>query len=121
MLVPEAFACQIPARFADETAAPLLCAGIIGYRSYRLSGVRPGERLGLYGFGASAHLVLQMARYSGCEVHVFTRGESHCDLALQLGATWVGRAENAPPHPLHAAIIFAPAAALIPHAFASPP
>jgi propanol-preferring alcohol dehydrogenase len=115
-IVREDFAHQIPARFSDENAAPLLCAGIIGYRSYRLSGIRPGQRLGLFGFGASAHLVLQLARYQGCEVYVYTRAETHCQLASNLGAAWVGGAEEGTPATLDAAIIFAPAGTLVPAA-----
>lgn len=115
-LVGEDFAYAIPEVFSDENAAPLLCAGIIGYRSYRLSGIRTGERLGLYGFGGSAHLVLQLARHQGCEVYVFTRAETHRELAKQLGAAWVGAAEDTPPHQLDASIIFAPAGGLVPHA-----
>jgi len=113
-VVDENYAYRIPEVFSDENAAPLLCAGIIGYRSYRLSGVRPGERLGLYGFGASAHLVLQFARYQGCEVYVFTRTAIHRELAQRLAAEWVGSAEETPPQQLDAAIIFAPAGALVP-------
>jgi propanol-preferring alcohol dehydrogenase len=112
-VVGESFAYALPAGFSDEHAAPLLCAGIIGYRSFRLSGVRPGERLGLYGFGASAHIVIQFARHLGCEVYVFTRTESHRQLAQQLGAAWVGGAQERPPQLLDAAIIFAPAGALV--------
>ncbi len=115
-VVHENYAYRIPEVFSDENAAPLLCAGIIGYRSYRLSGVRPGKRLGLYGFGASAHLVLQFARHQGCEVYVFTRTAIHRELAQRLAAAWVGSAEDTPPQPLDAAIIFAPAGALIPQA-----
>jgi propanol-preferring alcohol dehydrogenase len=81
-----------------------------------LSGVRPGQRLGLFGFGASAHLILQLARHQGCEVSVFTRAQSHRELATQLGAVWVGGAADIPPYPLDAAIIFAPAGSLVPHA-----
>jgi propanol-preferring alcohol dehydrogenase len=114
--VHENYAYPIPEVFSDENAAPLLCAGIIGYRSYRLSGVAPGQRLGLYGFGASAHLVLQLARHQGCEVYVFTRTPIHREFAQRLGAAWVGSAEDAPPHQLDAAIIFAPAGALVPQA-----
>ena len=114
--VHETYAYPIAKVFSDENAAPLLCAGIIGYRSYRLSGVGRGRRLGLYGFGASAHLVLQLARHLGCEVCVFTRAASHRDLAASLGAAWVGTAEAATPLSLDAAIIFAPAGNLIPHA-----
>ncbi len=113
-IVHEDYSYSIPRMFSDENAAPLLCAGVIGYRSYRLSGIRPAERLGLYGFGASAHLVLQLARHQGCEVYVFTRAESHRDLAVKLGAAWVGVAEDTPPQQLDAAIIFAPAGALVP-------
>jgi propanol-preferring alcohol dehydrogenase len=118
-VVPEDYAYPIPRIFSDQNAAPLLCAGIIGYRSYRLSGAHPGDRLGLYGFGASAHLVLQFARHLGCEVYVFTRAQSHRDLATQLGAAWTGSAEDTPPHQLDAAIIFAPAGSLVPHALRS--
>lgn len=113
-IVREDFAHAIPEHFSDENAAPLLCAGIIGYRSYRLSGAHVGSRLGLYGFGASAHLVLQLARYEGCQVYVATRTQSHCDLALQLGAAWVGAGQEMPPGQLDAAIIFAPAGSLVP-------
>jgi propanol-preferring alcohol dehydrogenase len=116
VVIREDFAYPLPARFADESAAPLLCAGVIGYRSYRLSQVRSGECLGLYGFGASAHIVLQLARHYGCEVAVFTRTPAHQDLARQLGAAWVGRAEAKLPRPLDAAILFAPAGNLVPHA-----
>ena len=84
-VVGEAYAYPIPKVFSDESAAPLLCAGIIGYRSYRLSGARAGVRLGLYGFGASAHLVLQLARHLGCDVYVFTRTPAHRELAKKLG------------------------------------
>jgi alcohol dehydrogenase, propanol-preferring len=107
------FAFPIPSIFSDDNAAPLLCAGIIGYRSFRLSRVLIGERLGLYGFGASAHLVLQFARHLGCEVYVFTRAAAHRELARKLGAAWVGGAEENPPGPLDAAIIFAPAGSLV--------
>jgi alcohol dehydrogenase, propanol-preferring len=115
-LVSEDFAHPLPSSFTDENAAPLLCAGIIGYRSYRLSEIRRGQRLGLFGFGASAHLVLQLARYQGCEVYVFTRAEAHRQLAKKLGAAWVGGAEDEAPAELDAAIIFAPAGALVPAA-----
>jgi alcohol dehydrogenase, propanol-preferring len=115
-VVGEAFAHAIPESFSDENGAPLLCAGIIGYRSYRLSNIRKGQRLGLYGFGASAHLVLQLARHEGCEVYVFTRAQAHRDVAKNLGAAWVGGAEGKPPGELDAAIIFAPAGSLVPPA-----
>jgi propanol-preferring alcohol dehydrogenase len=115
-VVPANFCYPIPAVFSDENAAPLLCGGIIGYRSYRLTAVRPGENLGLYGFGASAHLVIQLARHQKCNVFVFTRNQAHRTLARELGAVWTGRAEDTPPEPLHAAIIFAPAGSLVPEA-----
>jgi propanol-preferring alcohol dehydrogenase len=115
-VVDEDFAYRIPGQFSDESAAPLLCAGIIGYRSFRLSGAKAGDRVGLYGFGASAHIVIQFARYLGCEVMVFTRNPEHRKLAENLGAVWAGRAEDTPPKPLDAAIIFAPAGGLVPEA-----
>jgi alcohol dehydrogenase, propanol-preferring len=115
-VIGEDFAYPVPSIFSDEHAAPLFCAGVIGYRSYRLSGIQPGQRLGLYGFGASAHLVLQLAGYQGCETYIFTRAQSHRDLANALGAAWVGGAEDTPPHWLDAAIIFAPAGSLVPQA-----
>jgi propanol-preferring alcohol dehydrogenase len=111
--VSEAFAYPIPAGFSDLEAAPLLCAGVIGYRALRLCDVRPGERLGLYGFGASAHIVIQLALHQRCEVYVFTRAESHRRLAQRLGAEWVGGAEDRPPGELDSAIIFAPAGQLV--------
>ncbi|MGA2629680.1 MAG: zinc-dependent alcohol dehydrogenase family protein [Terriglobia bacterium] len=113
MIVPESFAYPLPGGFSDLQAAPLLCAGIVGFRSFRLSGVRPGERVGLYGFGASAHLILQVAQHLGCEVYVFTRTEGHQQLARAMGAAWVGRAEATPPAPLDAAVIFAPIGSLV--------
>ena len=112
-VVDEDFAYRIPASFTDESAAPLLCAGIIGYRAFRLSGARAGDRVGLYGFGASAHIAIQFARYLGCEVLVFTRNSEHRRLAKDLGAVWTGRAEDSPPQPLDTAIIFAPAGGLV--------
>ncbi|MFN3763461.1 MAG: zinc-dependent alcohol dehydrogenase family protein [Anaerolineae bacterium] len=116
MVVHQDFAYPVPETFSDEAAAPLLCAGIIGYRALRLSGIRPGERLGMWGFGASAHITLQIARYWGCEVYVFTRGERHRQLAKELGAAWVGSAKDDPPAPVHGGILFAPAGALVPEA-----
>ncbi len=112
VVVSESFAYRLPKQFSDLEAAPLLCAGVIGYRALRLSNVQPGERLGLYGFGASAHIVIQLARHKGCEVYVFTRSEAHRQLALQLGAAWAGGAEDEPPGRLDAAIVFAPAGRL---------
>lgn len=112
MVVPAAFAYPVPKSFSDVEAAPLLCAGIIGYRSLRLSNIQPGDSLGLFGFGASAHIVLQLARHMGCEVYVFTRTESHRQLGRRLGAAWAGGSQDQPPHPLDAAIVFAPAGQL---------
>ncbi|MFA5137620.1 MAG: zinc-dependent alcohol dehydrogenase family protein [Elusimicrobiota bacterium] len=102
----------LPGNYSDVEAAPLLCAGVIGYRALRLSG--SGKRLGLYGFGASAHLTLQMARHVGCRVYVFSRTPDHRSLARKLGAAWTGRAEDKPPRPLDGGIIFAPAGGLVP-------
>jgi propanol-preferring alcohol dehydrogenase len=116
VLANERFAFALPEAFADDIAAPLLCAGIVGYRAMRLSGVRPGERLGLFGFGASAHLVLQVARHQECEIFVFTRGRRHRELALSLGAAWAGGADDDCPEQLDAAILFAPAGPLVPSA-----
>ena len=110
------YAVRIPARFGDAEAAPLLCAGIVGFRALRLSGAQAGQRLGFYGFGASAHLVLQVAVRQGCEVVIATRSAAHQWLAQELGATWVGRAEDVPAASLDAAIMFAPAGALVPRA-----
>jgi propanol-preferring alcohol dehydrogenase len=104
----------LPASLSDEQAAPLLCAGIIGYRSLRLAELQPSERLGLVGFGASAHLAIQVARYWDCEVYVFTRSQEHRRHAEQLGAAWVGGAEDRAPHLLDRAVIFAPAGRLVP-------
>jgi propanol-preferring alcohol dehydrogenase len=111
--VPAGAAYPLPAGIDACAAAPLLCGGVIGYRALRLSGARPGDVLGLYGFGASAHLVLQLARAAGIEVFVFSRAAKHQDVARGLGAAWVGRAEDEPPALLSAAIIFAPAGELV--------
>lgn len=116
MVVPDAFAMKLPAGFADEQAAPLLCAGVIGYRSLRLSQIQPGGRLGLYGFGASAHVTIQVAHHWGCQVYVFTRSQEHRRHALELGASWAGQAEQSPPQELDSAITFAPAGWLVPQA-----
>ncbi len=114
MLASAAYALHLPAALDDMTAAPLLCAGIIGYRSLRQAGLQPGERLGLAGFGASAHLALQVARYWGCPVSVFTRSENHRELARRLGAEWSGGADDEPPEPLDRIVSFAPAGGLVP-------
>ncbi|MGD1009051.1 MAG: zinc-dependent alcohol dehydrogenase family protein [Candidatus Aminicenantales bacterium] len=107
--VPEKFAYAVPRVFGDAEAAPLMCAGIVGYRSLKLSGIKAGGRLGLYGFGASAHVAIQIARHWGCRVYVFTRSEEHKRLAKKLGASWTGLAKDDPPAKLDSAIIFAPA------------
>lgn len=115
-VVPETFAYRVPEVFGDLEATPLLCAGIIGYRALKLSAVRPGERLGLYGFGGSAHITIQVARHWGCDVYVCTREASHQALARELGAVWVGGATESPPVKLHGAILFAPAGEIVPPA-----
>ena len=115
-VVPEAYAYRLPDSFGDVEAAPLLCAGIIGYRSLRRAELPPGGRLGIYGFGASAHLTAQVAIAQGAEVHVLTRGAAARELATELGAASVGDAYDAPPVPLDAAILFAPAGELVPGA-----
>jgi alcohol dehydrogenase, propanol-preferring len=114
VVVREDFAYSIPRQFDDQHAAPLLCAGVIGYRSFKLSNAKAGDRLGMYGFGGSAHIVLQIARHLGCQVYVFTRAAAHRELALKLGAAWAGADPDRPPEPLDAAIIFAPAGPLVP-------
>jgi len=115
-VVQERFAYRISSAFSDDEAAPLLCAGIIGYRALRLSGIKPGQRLGLYGFGASAHIAIQIARHWGCQVYVSSLKAEHRELARQLGAVWVGGSTETPPGKLHGAIIFAPAGELVPPA-----
>lgn len=107
--VREEYAYPLPEPFSDESAAPLLCAGIIGYRSLRRAEIEPGGRLGLYGFGASAHLAIQVARHWNCAVYVFSRTESHRRLAEELGAAWTGSARTRPPDDLDASVTFAPA------------
>jgi propanol-preferring alcohol dehydrogenase len=116
-VAPAAFAYRLPAALTDEQAAPLMCAGIIGYRALRLTGIAswPGARLGLYGFGAAGHVAIQIARARGAEVYVCTRDQQrHQALARELGAAWVGGAADPPPVPLDAAIVFAPAGELVP-------
>lgn len=114
LLVPERFAVALPESLDDLAAAPLLCAGVIGYRALRRAEVVPGERVALLGFGASAHLALQVLRHWGCEVVVLTRGERHRELARGLGADWVGHAAERPPEPCDRAVVFAPAGELVP-------
>jgi propanol-preferring alcohol dehydrogenase len=119
IVVPEAFAVRLPVALDDLAAAPLLCAGVIGYRALRRAEVQPGERVALLGFGASAHLALQVLQHWGCEVVVMTRGEHHRDLARELGATWVGGAAEPPDTPCDRAVVFAPAGELVPVALAA--
>ena len=119
MVAPVDFVVPIPETFTDIEAAPLLCAGIIGYRSLRLSELKPGETLALFGFGASAHLCIQVATYWGCEVFVYTRSEAHRRLALDLGAAWAGGLDQESPHLADRAITFAPVGAVIPKALRS--
>ena len=113
MVAHESSLVRIPEAFTDEAASPLLCAGIIGYRSLIKADVQEGERVGLFGFGASAHIAIQIARYWNCEVFVFTRGEHHRAQARSLGAAWAGGAGESA-SPLDRAIIFAPAGSLVP-------
>jgi propanol-preferring alcohol dehydrogenase len=110
------FAYTIPAALTDAQAAPLLCAGAIGLRDFTLSQVKPGQTLGLFGFGASAHIVIQMAKNQGCPVFVFTRGEEHRNLAKALGADWTGNTEDTPPQKLDGAIDFTPVGETVPAA-----
>jgi len=113
------FAIPLPAGLDDLEAAPLLCAGVIGFRSLRVAGVQRGERVGLFGFGASAHLALPVLRAWGCHVSVSTRGPSHRNSAEALGADWVGSERDRPPHPLDRAITFAPSGDVVVAALAS--
>ena len=111
MTVEDEFAYPIPDYFSDSKVAPLLCAGVIGYRALRLSGIKPGQTLGLYGFGASAHIAIQVAKYWGCKIFVFSRkikGDHHI-LAEKLGADWVGTTMDTPPERLDGVIDFTPA------------
>jgi propanol-preferring alcohol dehydrogenase len=118
-LADSRFCLPIPGRYTDSEAAPLLCAGLIGYRAYRAAG--DGHVLGLYGFGAAAHLLAQVARFEGRKVFAFTRpGDTDSQrFALQLGAAWAGASTDTPPEPLDAAILFAPAGELVPAALAA--
>lgn len=115
-VAPADFVYAIPEAFSDIEAAPLLCAGIIGFRSLQLSGIAgasSGRRLGLYGFGAAAHVAIQVARHWGVDVYAFTRDQRHQNLARELGAVWAGFSDDAPPAKLDSAIIFAPAGELV--------
>ena len=119
VVVDQAYAYQLPDSYDDRHVAPLLCAGIIGYRALKRAELPPGGRLGIYGFGASAHLAAQVALAQGATVHVLTRSEAARRLALDLGAHSAGAADASPPEPLDAAILFAPAGGLVPVALAA--
>lgn len=119
VIAPAEFVHPLPEGRSARELAPLLCAGIIGYRAFRRSRIQPGGHLGLYGFGGSAHIVLQLALHAGCRVSVFTRGGRHAELAREMGADHVGHSDEAPATPLDAAILFAPAGELVPHALAA--
>jgi propanol-preferring alcohol dehydrogenase len=116
LTAPAAFVYEIPDGFEDVAAAPLLCAGIIGFRCLRLAELAKGDTLGIYGFGAAGHVAIQVARHLGVEVYASTREPKHRKLALDLGAAWAGAADEKPPVPLNAAIMFAPAGELVPPA-----
>jgi propanol-preferring alcohol dehydrogenase len=118
-LVHEDFAYPLPAGLDTAEATPLLCAGIIGYRALRRAETKPGCRLGLYGFGSSAHISIQVARHWGCTVYVMTRDPRQQALAKELGASWAGGADEPPPEPLDSAVLFAPAGNLVPPALAA--
>jgi propanol-preferring alcohol dehydrogenase len=119
LTVPAAYAHALPAGYSDVELAPLLCAGIIGYRALKRAALPPGGRLGLYGFGGSAHLAAQVALALGATLSVMTRGEQARELARSLGAAFVGGPSDVPPEPLDAAILFAPAGDLVPPALAA--
>jgi alcohol dehydrogenase, propanol-preferring len=114
LTVPESFAVRLPETLDDVEAAPLLCAGVIGYRALRRAEVQAGERVALIGFGASAHLAIQVLRHWGCDVVVLTRGDTHRELATELGASWVGNTSERPPNVCDRAVVFAPAGELVP-------
>jgi propanol-preferring alcohol dehydrogenase len=118
-VVPEDFAYRLPAGYSDDEVAPLLCAGIIGYRALQRADLRRGGQLGIYGFGASAHIAAQVAMHQGADVHVLTRSGDARRLAAELGCASVGRASDVPPVRLDAAILFAPAGELVPVALAA--
>jgi len=119
VLVRADFTYPLPEALSDTDVAPLLCAGIIGFRSLRVAGTQPGERVGLFGFGSSASQAIEVLRHWNCEVYVSTRGESHRELATSLGATWVGTENDKPPVKLDRAITFAPAGAVVVSALSS--
>lgn len=119
VVAPQDFVYPLPENLPADQAAPLLCAGIIGYRCLRLSGVKSGARLGLYGFGAAGHVAIQVAQYWGVEVYASSRDSRHQALAKELGAVWIGGTVEMPPRKLDAAIVFAPAGEIVPAALAA--
>ena len=119
VVAPASFVHRLPETGEAEPLAPLLCAGIIGYRAYARVGLPAGGRLGIFGFGGSAHIVIQLARARGDRVFVFSRGDRHQALARELGAEWVGPSDAEPPERLDGAILFAPAGELVPPALAA--
>ncbi|MGH7906105.1 MAG: zinc-dependent alcohol dehydrogenase family protein [Candidatus Binataceae bacterium] len=118
-VVREDYAYALPGQLGDEEAAPLLCAGIIGFRSIKRADIKPGSTVGLYGFGGSAHIVIQVLKYWGCRVFVMSRADRHRELAGELGADWIGGSMDQPPAPLDAAILFAPAGEIVPPALSA--
>jgi propanol-preferring alcohol dehydrogenase len=115
-VAPEEFVYELPEAFPDVQAAPLLCAGIVGYRAFQRSNPRRGGRLAIYGFGSSAHVILPLALHRGCQVYVVTRAAKHRDLAKEMGATWAGERAEDLPVKVDSAILFAPAGELVPAA-----
>jgi len=115
-LVPEEFAYEIPELFSDADAAPLLCAGIVGYRALQRSDLPPGGSLAIFGFGSSAHVIMQIALHRGCRVFVVTRGKSHQELARRMGAEWAAGSIEGIPESVDSAILFAPVGTLVPPA-----
>jgi propanol-preferring alcohol dehydrogenase len=113
------FTYPVSEKLTAEQAAPLLCAGIIGWRSLKLSGLKPGQRFGIYGFGAAGHIAIQIARYWKCPVYVVTRGEEHRELARSMGAAWAGDSGEMPPDKIDSAVVFAPAGELVPEVLAA--
>jgi propanol-preferring alcohol dehydrogenase len=118
-VVDENFAYEIPEDFSDVSAAPLLCAGIVGYRAFKRSNPRDGGMLAIYGFGSSAHVICQIALHRGMDVYVVTRGAGHRELAIEMGAKWAGETADGMPVKTDSAIIFAPAGGLVPQALAA--
>ncbi|MHC5055801.1 MAG: zinc-dependent alcohol dehydrogenase family protein [Planctomycetota bacterium] len=116
MLADARYVFAVPEQLDDAHAAPLLCGGVIGWRAFKLSGAEEGDALGLWGFGNSAHVTIQLARHRGCRVFVFTRSEGHREHARALGAEWAGSADDSPPADIDAGIIFAPAGEIVPKA-----